>query len=89
MYGIAEQTLTEYSPNVEKIVNFNKLDKLKVEMRLQIAVPPFLFLKEFYYLYYIYYLSISVNFFIWYFLGISKIGVSGISSRYFWNFVYR
>ena len=32
MYGIAEQTLTEYSPNVEKIVNFNKLDKLKVEM---------------------------------------------------------
>ena len=32
MYGIAEQTLTEYSPNVEKIVNFNKLDKLRVEM---------------------------------------------------------
>ena len=32
MYGIAEQTLTEYSPNVEKIVNFNKLDKLKVEI---------------------------------------------------------
>ena len=55
MYGIAEQTLTEYSPNVEKIVNFNKLDKLRVEMIFfcydtKMAVPPFLVLKEFYYL---------------------------------------